>query len=145
MTKEKRIYTEQQELFLNALIPCKGNIRQAMTVAGYSEQTAVKYILNLLHEEIVDLSNKLLAGSAVEAAVALTSVITEEYGPGQANKINAAKEVLDRGGVIKKTADDARSVNQGGGLLILPAKSKTTFNITVSSEGVDEQGEDNGE
>lgn len=133
-SKKERIYTEQQELFLNALIPCKGNIRQAMTVAGYSPDTATRYITNLLHEEIVELSNKFLASSAVEAAMTITSVLTEDYAPGQANKINAAKEVLDRGGVIKKTSEDSKPVNQGGGILILPAKSKSTFTLTVSGE-----------
>lgn len=132
MIKDKKVYTEQQELFLNALIPCKGNIRQAMTVAGFSENTPVKYIVNLLHEEIVDLSNKLLAGSAVEAAMTLTGVLTEEYAAGQQNKIAAAKEVLDRGGVIKKSSDDVK-VSVGGGLLILPAKVKSSFSMEVTN------------
>lgn len=128
--KSTKVYTEQQQLFLDALIPCGGKIRAAMTVAGFSKDTSERYIINILHEEIVEIANKLLAGNAVSAAVGLTEVLADPEQLGSANKINAAKEILDRGGVIKKSTDDIK-VGNTGGILILPAK-KTK--ITIEEE-----------
>lgn len=119
--KKDKVYTEQQQLFLDALQPCGGKIRAAMTVAGYAPGTPERYIINLLYEEIVDIANKLLAASAIEAALGLTGVLGEPEKLGNANVINAAKEILDRGGVTKKSEDSVK-VDTSGGILILPAK-----------------------
>ncbi len=131
MVKSTKVYTAQQQLFLDALAPCGGKIRAAMTVAGFSKDTSERYIINILHEEIVEIANKLLAASAVQAAVALTEVLDEPENLGNSHKINASKEILDRGGVIKKSTDDLSIGKNTGGILILPAKRTK---ITVESE-----------
>lgn len=128
--KPTKVYTEQQQMFLDALAPCGGKVRAAMDVAGFSKSTPERYIINLLHEEIVEIANKLLAASAVQAAVALTGVLDNPESLGNSHTINASKEILDRGGVIKKNTDDIK-VGSSGGILILPAK-KTK--ITVESD-----------
>jgi len=117
-------------MFLDALAPCGGKIRAAMTVAGFSKDTSERYVINLLHEEIVEIANKLLAASAVEAAVSLVGVLAEPERLGNAHTINASKEILDRGGVLKKSTDDVK-VQGTGGILILPAKRQR---ITIESE-----------
>lgn len=127
MIKKEKVYTEQQTMFLDALPSCKGKIRAAMDIAGFSKATPERYIINLLHEEIVEIANKLLASAAVEAAVALVGVFDEPEKLGNSHTINAAKEVLDRGGVLKKSNDEVAKDN-GGGILILPAK-KTKITI----------------
>jgi len=129
--KTSKVYTEQQQLFLDALAPCGGKIRAAMTVAGFSKDTSERYIINILHEEIVEIANKLLAASAVEAAVSLVGVLAEPERLGNAHTINASKEILDRGGVLKKSNDDLTSAAKSGGILILPAKRTR---ITIDSE-----------
>lgn len=131
MVKTTKVYTEQQQLFLDALAPCGGKIRAAMTVAGFSKDTSERYIINILHEEIVEIANKLLAASAVQAACALTEVLDNPENLGNAHKINASKEILDRGGVIKKSTDDLSTGKNTGGILILPAKK---MKVTVESE-----------
>lgn len=128
--KTTKVYTEQQQMFLDALAPCGGKIRAAMTVAGFSKDTSERYVINLLHEEIVEIANKLLAASAVEAAVSLVGVLAEPERLGNAHTINASKEILDRGGVLKKSTDDVK-VQGTGGILILPAKRQR---ITIESE-----------
>lgn len=128
--KPTKVYTEQQTLFLDALAPCKGKIRAAMTVAGYSKDTSERYIINILHEEIVEIANKLLASAAVEAAMGLVNVLEEPEKLGNSHTINAAKEILDRGGVLKKSTDDIK-MPTGGGILILPAKKQK---ITIEEE-----------
>ncbi len=118
--KKDRVLTEQQQLFLDALAPCEGNIRQAMDIAGFAKTTPERYILNILHEEIVEIANKMIAGNSVRAAFGITDVLQNPGASGAANKLNAAKEILDRSGVTKKS-DDV-SIQVGGGILILPAK-----------------------
>ena len=129
--KPTKVYTAQQQLFLDALAPCGGKIRAAMTVAGFSKDTSERYIINILHEEIVEIANKLLASAAVEAAMSLVGVFAEPEKLGNSHTINAAKEVLDRGGVLKKSNDDLSLGKNTGGILILPAK-KTK--ITIEEE-----------
>lgn len=127
MKKNTKVYTEQQQLFLDALTPCGGDIRAAMDIAGYAKTTPERYILSILHEEVVEIANKLLAGNSIKAALAMTNVMVDGAQAGAANKLNAAKEILDRSGVTKKSDDVA--INVGGGILILPAKKVTTDEI----------------
>ena len=54
---KKKILTEKQELFLEFLCgEAKGDIRSAMNLAGYSENTKVSEVVSSLKDEIVDLS-----------------------------------------------------------------------------------------
>lgn len=123
--KKDRVYTDQQRLFLDALIPCQGDIRAAMDIAGYAKTTSERYVVDTLYEEIVEMTNKFLAGNAIRAAVKMTEVLVDPAAVGNANKLNAAKEILDRGGVTKKGNDEIK-VPVGHGLLILPAKQSNT-------------------
>jgi hypothetical protein len=125
MVKKDRVYTDQQRLFLDALIPCQGDIRAAMNIAGYSGQTAERYVIEPLYNEIVELTNKFLAGNAMKAAFGIHDVLTNGAQAGAANKLNAAKEILDRGGVTKKGSEEIK-VPVGHGILILPAKQSDT-------------------
>mgnify|MGYP000990772506 CR=1 FL=1 len=124
MSKKDKVYTDQQRLFLDALPSCKGNIRAAMNIAGYSENTPERYMIEALHEEMVEIANKLLAANSIKAAQGLVDVIDNEgKSLGASNVINAAKQILDRAGVVQK--DASVNVKVGGGLLILPAKKES--------------------
>lgn len=132
MSKKDKVYTDQQKLFLDALPAVQGDLRKAMDIAGYSPLTPERYILDTLHEEIVEIANKMLAANAVKASMSLVEVINEKGNKqGHSNMINAAKQILDRAGVRAK--DEQVNVKVGGGLLILPAKAK---------ESDDDNGED---
>ena len=55
MVEETKKLTEKQEAFLEALCgEAKGNIRGAMNIAGYSENTKVSEIVSSLKDEIVE-------------------------------------------------------------------------------------------
>ena len=124
MTKKKdKVYTDQQRLFLDSLPVVKGDIRAAMNIAGYSENTPERYIIEALHEEIVEIANKLLAANAVKASMSLVEVLDEKGNKqGHSNMINSAKQILDRAGVVAK--DSAVNIKVGGDLFFLPAKTK---------------------
>jgi len=53
MTDKKEL-TEMQQAFLEALLgPARGDIRAAMTAAGYSSNTRVSEVAGPLKEEII--------------------------------------------------------------------------------------------
>ena len=61
MTEEKK-YTAMQEAFLEALCgEARGNIREAMNMAGYSVNTRVSEVVGPLRDEIVDRASMVLS------------------------------------------------------------------------------------
>ena len=74
---KKKILTEKQELFLEFLCgEAKGNIRSAMNLAGYSENTKVSEVVSSLKDEIVDRSSLLLAMNAPKATFSMIDILT---------------------------------------------------------------------
>ena len=63
----------------------------------------------------------MLAMNAPKAAHGLIDVLNDPTALGARNAINAAREVLDRTGLIKK--EKIEVTNNGGGMFILPPKA----------------------
>lgn len=115
-------FTEMQEAFMEALLgEAQGDIRQAMTLAGYSENTKVKEVVGPLKEEILNRTNMMMALNAPKAAFGMVNVLNDPTALGARNQINAAKEVLDRVGLVKK--EQVQVTATGGGMFILPPKN----------------------
>jgi len=113
--------TEKQEIFLEALCnEAKGNFRQAMRIAGYSDKTTIKEVAGVLKDEIVERASMLLALNAPKAAIGIIDVLDDPSSMGARNSVAAAREVLDRTGLIKKEQLEVKSSE--GGLFILPPK-----------------------
>tara|TARA_R100001440_G_scaffold22738_1_gene37122 strand:+ start:945 stop:1328 length:384 start_codon:yes stop_codon:yes gene_type:complete len=120
MTEKK--YTEKQTAFLEALMgEGRGNIRKAMDIAGYSKGTNQGEVTGPLREEIIERASMMLAMNAPKAAHGLIDVLNDPTSLGARNAINAAREVLDRTGLIKK--EKIEVTNNGGGMFILPPKA----------------------
>ena len=94
--------TTKQERFLEALVSseAKGDVRTAMTLAGYSKATKTAYIAKELSTPIREATEMLLALYAPKAAMVLTSMLEEnaEVDLNTRYVLAAAKEVLDRTG-----------------------------------------------
>ena len=61
LVKEKKL-TEKQEAFLEALVTdAKGNIREAMKMAGYASTTKTAEVVSALREEIIEKASMVLA------------------------------------------------------------------------------------
>lgn len=120
---EKRELTELQAKFLDALRDKdnKGDLRRCMTLAGYSENIPVSYIVKSLSEEIVDVTYQLIAAESTKAAIAIVGVLDSPSGLDRKNTLEAAKQILDRAGVVKKEKQSLE-LQVGSGLVILPAK-----------------------
>lgn len=102
-----RQYTEQQQRFLDVLPQVGGNIRLAMTEAGYSKDTRTSDVVRPLKNEIIEIAKELLAFGSVKAVMTLDSVLDSPATLGAKNSIAAAKEILDRAGVIKEETQQA--------------------------------------
>lgn len=119
--KPDKEYTEKQLAFLEAMATeAKGNIRAAMTMAGYSTTTLQKEVINPLQDELIALANTVLATNSVKAAFGLTGVLDDPTALGAKNAVTAATQILDRVGVVKKEKVEVSS--DTGGLFILPPK-----------------------
>ena len=121
-TEKKRKLNEQQQKFLDALAhESKGNIKDALAIAGYAE-TSQSNIVSSLKDEIVDVATKILAKSAPLASQKLVEILMSDDPIPQVNaKLQAAQTLLDRVGVAKKDKLDITH-NMASGIFILPNK-----------------------
>ena len=123
MDEPKRL-TDKQEAFLDALMSeARGNIRAAMDIAGYSKSTKSSEVVGPLKDEIVERASMMLALNAPKAAFGIVDVLDDPSALGARNAISAAREVLDRSGIVKK--EQVEVTTNTGGLFVLPPKSKT--------------------
>jgi|TARA_B110000208_G_scaffold152179_1_gene183944 hypothetical protein len=121
MSEETKKLTEMQEVFLDALTgPARGNIRAAMDAAGYSANTRVSEVVGPLKEEIVERSSTLLALNAPKAAFGIIGVLDDPSAMGARNAVSAAREILDRIGLVKR--EQIQVTGPEGGIFIMPPK-----------------------
>lgn len=128
MTDEKK-YTEMQEAFLDALCgEARGNIREAMNMAGYSPNTRINEVVGPLRDEIVNRASDLLAMNAPRATFSMIDVLHDPGAMGARNAVAAATQILDRAGLVKKEQVEIKGPE--GGIFILPPKQKG-FNVQL--------------
>lgn len=122
MTEKK--LSERQEKFIEALLgEAKGNVRQAMRIAGYSETTAIREAMAPVAEEVAEAAQMLLALNAPKAALGMVGVLDDPSSLGARNVVAAAKELLDRAGVVKK--EKVEVSGPAGSMFILPPKQSS--------------------
>lgn len=124
--------TEMQEKFLNALFTSKeeggaeGNLRDAARMAGYSNKTTLYYIVKGIKKELVERAFSELAMTSPEAIFALKDVMRHPAALGNNEKRLAAREILDRAGVIK--VEKIEHKGDGNAIVILPPKKEIKEN-----------------
>ena len=122
MDAQKKSLTDKQSAFLEALLgEARGNIRAAMDIAGYSKTTATTEVVGPLREEITERAGMMLAINAPKAAFGIIDVLDDPSALGARNAISAAREVLDRSGLVKK--EQVEVSGNAGGIFILPPKT----------------------
>jgi|TARA_R110001632_G_scaffold153979_1_gene272052 hypothetical protein len=122
--KTEKEYTDKQLIFLDALMSeeCRGNLRKAMDVAGYAKESSISSVVGALKEEINEKASMTLAMNAPKAAWGMVDVLNDPSAMGARNTVSAAREILDRTGLIKK--EQVEVTNTGGAMFILPPKSE---------------------
>ena len=117
-----RQLTEKQQMFLNVLFDgAAGDVVLAKKLAGYSEGSSTTEIVNGLKDEIMDATQTYMARNAPRAAVALAGGLIDPTELGIRDKMSAAKELLDRTGLIKT---EKIQVESSGGVMLMPAKKQ---------------------
>ena len=111
--------TDQQKLFLEVLFDeAGGDVVTAKKMAGYSPTYPTSSIMKTLQDEIVDATKTFLARNGPKAAIGLVGVLDNPLELGVKEKMAAAKDILDRVGVVKTEKIDVTS----NGVFILPSK-----------------------
>ena len=115
--------TAKQTLFLDTLVSedAMGDLRTAMRLAGYSDNTKVAYIVRELRKEIREATETLLAMYAPKAAYALISILDNPDTFNARHIISASKEILDRTGLGVKSQMEV-AVSSHNPIFILPPK-----------------------
>lgn len=116
--------TSKQIAFLDALISeeVMGDLRLAMQIAGYSDNTKVYHLARELRKEIRETTETLLAMYAPKAAYSLVTILDNPDVLNARHIITAAKEVLDRTGLGAKSQMELE-VNAASSVFILPPKA----------------------
>ena len=116
-----RKLTERQQRFIDALFSeANGSIKDAKIIAGYSPSTNNQEIIQSLKEEILEATQEYMARNAPRAAVAIAGGLVDPTELGIRDKLAAAKELLDRTGLVKT---EKMQVEATGGVMLMPMKN----------------------
>ena len=115
-----RQLTENQIKFLEVLFDeAGGDVVKAKKLAGYSDNTPTRLIIDALKDEIFEGTKTYMSRIGPRAAVAFGQALIDPTELGVKEKMQAAKEILDRAGIVKTERVEVQS---SGGLFILPPK-----------------------
>ena len=115
-----RNLTENQQKFLEVLFDeAGGDVVTAKHLAGYSENTPTRLIVEALKDEISEATRTFFSRTAPKAAMAMVQALYDPTELGIKNKMAAAKDLLDRAGLGKV---DRVDISSGGGVFYLPPK-----------------------
>ena len=132
MPAQKRSLTDIQEKFLDVLFgEAKGDPRKAGELAGYSGHSYPKVLRNL-KSEIITRAENYLATHSAKAATKMVDMLDEDGTTPHANiRMEAAKQILDRIGIVRKDQIDI-NMKSLHGIFILPAKDNIDKDQTKS-------------
>jgi len=116
-----RELNERQQKFLEVLFEdAGGDVVAAKKLAGYSDNTPTTAIIKGLKEEILEATQMYMARNAPKAAMAMTGALYDPTELGIRDKMSAAKELLDRTGLVKT---EKMQVEATGGVMLMPPKA----------------------
>lgn len=116
-----RTLTERQKKLLEVLFDeAGGDIVAAKKLAGYSDNTPTSEIVASLKDEIMDATHMYMARNAPKAAMSMVGALYDPTELGIRDKMTAAKELLDRTGLVKT---EKMQVEAKGGVMLMPAKN----------------------
>ena len=120
--KETTQLTKKQKIFLSALFgEANGEPRAAAEIAGYAP-TSYPKVVQGLKDQIIERAETVLAAHSPKAALSIANAIDDDGSiPGASIRMEAAKQVLDRVGLVKREKLDINA-KVAHGIFILPAK-----------------------
>ena len=116
-----RQLTEKQQKLLDVLFDeAGGDIVSAKKLAGYAGASSSSEIVKGLKEEILEATQMYMARNAPKAAMAMVGGLYDPTELGIRDKMAAAKELLDRTGLVKT---EKMQVEASGGVMLMPPKA----------------------
>ena len=116
-----RELTMKQKVFLDVLFEqAGGDMVQAKKIAGYADSSSTSEIIKGLKEEILEATQMYMARNAPKAGMAMTGALYDPTELGIRDKMSAAKELLDRVGLVKT---EKMQVEASGGVMLMPPKA----------------------
>ena len=116
-----RELTMKQKVFLDVLFEqAKGDMVKDKKIAGYADSSSTSEIIKGLKEEILEATQMYMARNAPKAAMAMTGALYDPTELGIRDKMSAAKELLDRVGLVKT---EKMQVEASGGVMLMPPKA----------------------
>ena len=118
--------SSQQKDFINLLFgKAEGNPKKAGELVGYAPSSYPK-VIKALKDEIIERAEYSLALHSAKAVKGLVDALDEDgKTPGVNIRMEAAKQILDRVGLVKKEKIDINA-QVAHGIFILPAKENVT-------------------
>lgn len=116
-----RQLTERQQKFLDVLFDeAGGDMVAAKKLAGYADTSSTNEIVKGIKEEILEATQMYMARNAPKAAMAMIGALYDPTELGIRDKMSAAKELLDRVGLVKT---EKVQVEASGGVMLMPPKA----------------------
>ena len=116
-----RQLTEKQQKLLDVLFDeAGGDIVAAKKLAGYADTSSTSDIVKGIKEEILEATQMYMARNAPKAAMAMVGGLYDPTELGIRDKMSAAKELLDRTGLVKT---EKMQVEASGGVMLMPPKA----------------------
>lgn len=129
-----RKYTNKQKKFLKLYTENNfANAKECAVAAGYAENRSLS-VVSSLKDDILEITKDLLLAHAPTAAVSMTDMLTSDKPiPNAQTRLAAAKEILDRTGVVKpEKVEHEHKVT--GGLFLLPTKQEIVIDGDFTTE-----------
>ena len=122
--RQKQELSTQQKTFIDFLFgEAQGNPKKAGELAGYSEHSYPK-VIKSLKDEIIERAEYSLALHSAKAVKGLVNALDEDgMTPGANIRMEAAKQILDRVGLVKREKVDINA-QVAHGIFILPPKDE---------------------
>ncbi len=122
--RQNRELSTQQKTFIDFLFgEAQGNPKKAGELAGYSEHSYPK-VIKSLKDEIIERAEYSLALHSAKAVKGLVNALDEDgMTPGANIRMEAAKQILDRVGLVKREKVDINA-QVAHGIFILPPKDE---------------------
>ena len=118
-----RQLTERQQKFLAVLFDeAGGDVVAAKKLAGYAETSSTTEIVKSMKDEILEATQLFMSRNAPKAAMAMVGGLYDPTELGIRDKMSAAKELLDRTGLVKT---EKMQVEATGGVVLMPPKQVT--------------------
>ena len=115
-----RELTERQQKFLSVLFDeAGGDVVTAKKLAGYSDKSNTSEVVKSMKDEIMEATQLFMSRNAPKAAMAMVGGLNDPTELGIRDKMAAAKELLDRTGLVKT---EKMQVEATGGVVLMPPK-----------------------